>query len=145
MPDRIELRGGACGWLAQLQWVVATVAAILLLTLSTPWHWKLATWAALSFVYGFLLRHNTQRHPPSRLLMRLDGTLLLLNAGVELDGVVEGAWVSRWLCVIHWTATGDNRRQHSLVCASDNTPDDFRRLLVLLRLGTRPSRGALSW
>jgi len=145
MPDRIQLRSGACRWLAQLQLLVTVVAALLLLTLSTPGHWKLGTLAALFFVHGFVVRHNALRHPPSRLLMRLDGTLLHKSAGIEMDGVVAGAWVSRWLCVIHWSTAEDRRQQHSLVCASNNRPEDFRRMRVLLRLGSRPARDALSW
>ncbi len=132
-------------WLGRLQLLLTSAAAILLLTISTPWPWKLGTLAALFFVHGFLLRHNARRHAPSSLLMRVDGALLQESAGIGLDGLVDGAWVSRWLCVIHWTATGDSRRQHSLVCASNNRPEDFRRLLVLLRLGSRPSRDVLSW
>lgn len=145
MPDRVQLRSGVCLWLSQLQRLVAFVATLLLLTLSTPWHWKLGTLLALSVVFASVVRHNARHHPHGRLMMRMDGTLLQERGDVEMHGMVEGAWVSRWLCVIHWATAEDNRQRHSLVCASNNRPEDFRRMLVLLRLGPRPSRDALSW
>lgn len=145
MPERIQLRSGACARLGQVQNLVFLLGAILILTLSTPLHVKLGTLAALCIVHLLVMRHNIQRHPPARLLVRLDGTLLLKTGDGEVYGLVAGAWVSRWLCVIHWTAAEDRKQQHSLVCASGNRPDDYRRMMVVLRLGPRPSRDALSW
>lgn len=145
MPDRIELRSGACSRLGQVQNLVSLLGAVLLLTLSTPLHLKLATLATLYIVHLLVARDNIRRHPPGRLLMRLDGTLLQKTGDVEVHGLVAGAWVSRWLCVIHWTPAEDRKQQHSLVCASSNRPEDYRRMMVLLRLGPRPSRDALSW
>ena len=145
MPDRIELRSGACFWLARLQRLITFAAAILLLALTTPWPWKLGALAALSVAHALAVRHNRRHHSSSALQLQVDGTLRQKQPGIELDGIVESAWVSRWLCVIHWTATGERFQRHNLICASNNRPEDFRRLLVLLRLGPKSSAGALSW
>lgn len=145
MPDHVELRSGSGPWLDHLQLLITIAAAISLLLLATPWPWKFSALAALSGAYGLAVRHNKRRHSPCTLLLQMDGTLRQKQPGIELDGVIEGAWVSRWLCVIHWTATGDRSQRHSLVCVSNNRPEDFRRLLVLLRLGPKPSAGVLSW
>ena len=142
MPDRIELRSGAAPWLYQAQTLAFAAAAILLLTATTPWLWKTAALAVLLLVHFHALGHTRRLHPTRKLVLRLDHSLRLYEGNSETDGTTgEGAWISRWLCVLRWTA-GDGSRRISLVCASENHVDDYRRLLVFLRL--RVGTGARS-
>ena len=84
------------------------------------------------------------RHDPVSLVLHLDGRLELRDDGSEIHGVARPeAWTSRWFCVLRWTRNDIGRHCNSLVCASENHPDDYRRLLTWLRLGAfREGEGA---
>lgn len=144
MPDRIELEAGASPWLRHLQLLTCCLAAISLLAVSTPWQWKLSALLVLSFVHFYSSRHTARYHAPSDLLLRLDGSMRERQGALEFNGTLDGAWVSRWLCLIHWTAIEKGRQRHSLVCASNNRPENFRRLRVYLRLGVHHAPGVLT-
>ena len=57
----------------------------------------------------------------------------------------RGAWVSRWFCLFRLADPVTGRSHPCLVCASRNTPDSYRRLLVLLRMRGEPGTGMLAW
>jgi hypothetical protein len=144
VPERIELHTGAAPWLWQAQTLLFVAAAVLLLTASTPWLWKSMSLLALLAVHVLALRHTRRAHPRCTLLLHPDGTLRLRYGNDEIDGcIADGAWLSPWLSVLRWT-TGDGRRRSSLVCASENRRDEYRRLLVFLRLRGNPVRGIRS-
>jgi len=145
MPDRIELKAGASPWLRHLQFLISCMAAISLLAVSTPWLWKLGALVVLILVHVYSGRHTARYHAPSDLLLRLDGTVRQRKGALEFNGTADSAWVSRWFCLVHWKTVDEGRRRHSLLCASNNRSDDFRRLRVFLRLGIYHAPGSLSW
>ena len=67
-------------------------------------------------------------------------TLLALGAvPARLCG--EG-WISRWCCVMMLEELLSGRRFPCLIFRSRNSPDDYRRLLVSLRMGQANTRTA---
>lgn len=145
MPERIELMDGPARWLESGQLMVVLVAGFFILTAATPWYWKAAV-ATLLFPYAFVLHRSARRSKRNRLLLRLDGSLRLFCSGGEVEGLLDGgAWVSRWISVLHWTDLEDGSRRHSLVCAAANRADDYRRLMVWLRMGVGDQKAATSW
>lgn len=136
MPDRIELLEGPARWLESLRVLLSLVACFFILTASTPWLWKSGAIAALLLFSGSAFHRSARRNVRKMLLLRLDGSLRLDRGGKVVEGRLGGgAWVSRWVCVFHWTDLESGSRNHSLVCAVDNRPEDYRRLMVWLRLG----------
>jgi hypothetical protein len=136
MPRRIELCFGAAPWLRRAQ-RLAFLLAVLALGLSpAAWPWRLATLVTLAGAWWFEERRAIRNGDRGRMVLLLDGRVRLDRDGTEQYGLATGvSWVSRWFCVLR-LADDDGGRKHScVVCASENHPDDYRRLLACLRLG----------
>ena len=143
MPDRIVLISGPAPWLIRLQFVLVLLAAVAIAGTPTPPGWRAGALLALVIFTLLERRWSAGRQPGGTLCLRLDGTVLHRAAGLETTGMTVGAaWASSRFCVVHWTPLDSTHRRHSLVCASLNREDDYRRLLVFLRLGGAPGRGA---
>lgn len=146
MPDRIELMDGPARWLELAQVMIAFAAGFFILTASTPLSWKSGAVVALLVFYVLAIHLPAKRNTRNRLLLRLDGSLRLFFDGCEVDGQLSGgAWVSRWICVLHWTDLESGSRKHSVVCAAENRRSDYRRLMVWMRLGIGDRKEVASW
>ena len=143
MPDRIVLISGAAPWLSRLQFVLVVLAVVAIAITPTPPVWQAGALLALATFTRLERRWSAGRQNGGTLCIRLDGTVLYRPAGRETKGILAGAaWASSRFCVVHWTPFDSTRRRHSLVCASLNREDDYRRLLVFLRLGGLHDPGA---
>ena len=146
MPDRIELLEGSARWLNLVQLLIFLATGFFILTASTPWLWKLGATVALLIFYALAIHRSAQRTARNSLLLRLDGSIRLSSNTYEVDGqLVGGAWVSRWICVLHWAELESGSWKHSIVCATENRACDYRRLMVWLRLGIGDKREVASW
>ena len=141
MPRRIELRFGVAPWLRSAQ-RLAFLLAILALGLSpAAWPWRIAALVALAIAWCFEERRATRRDQAGQLVLFADGRLRLDRDGAEQYGLaMAAAWVSRWFCVLRWADNEEGRTRTCLICASENHPDDYRRLLTCLRLGAFENR-----
>ena len=131
----LELRCGATRQLLHLQQAAAIIASVNLLLVPAPPSWMIGSIAALQLVNlgGFVYMRRMQA--PGTLLLRDDDTVLLKQGRSEHRGnLLPSAWVSRWLCVLRWKPL-EGRSRPCLVCRGANRFDDYRRLLVRLRLG----------
>ena len=145
MPERIELLTGAARWLSALQGLVALAAACVLLTAPAPWAWRLGALVALSLFTLIAAGLPPGWQARGKLVLNLDGRVRVTDADGETEGLVNGgAWVSPWFCVLHWMALEGGARRHSLLCASLNRADDYRRFLCWARLGAFSGRESLS-
>ena len=143
MPDHIELVCGKAAWLAHLETVGAIVSAVLLLFSPAPLPFRLSAIAALSVFMLAERRFSAPRQAFGTLHLRLDGTVRHRGADTTTEGMLTGSgWFSRHLCVVGWRPLDGGWRRHSLVCASSNRTNDYRRLLVWMRLGALDSAGA---
>lgn len=131
----LELRCGATRQLLYLQQAAALIATVNLLFVPAPAPWVIGSISALLFVNLGGLVYMRRMQSPGMLLLRDDDTVLLKQGRSEYRGnLLPSAWVSRWLCVLRWKPLEGPSRP-CLVCCGANRFDDYRRLMVRLRLG----------
>ena len=137
MPLRIEVKSGAAPWLLASRRLAFLLAGLGLVFSPIAWPWTLGTLLVLLVSWAWAERPGAEcRHGPVPLVIHLDGRLLFRDNGRETHGVARPeAWISRWFCVLRWRQDVGGHKCNSLVCASENDPEDYRRLLTWLRLG----------
>ena len=133
---RLELICGATRPLVYVQQLLVTIAAANLLFLCTTLSWTAFSLLALFTVNIGGLWYMARRQSAGTLLVREDGTVRIRQGADEHSGtLIPSAWVSRWLCVLQWKPMDAHTARACLVCSWANPLDDYRRLLVRLRLG----------
>lgn len=131
---RLELVCGAPPWLPGLQWLLLMFAVLCLLFSPSTWPWIAFSVSVLLAIHLTGLAYLRRVQPPGILQLHADGGLRLQSGAQKLDGeLLRSAWVSRYLCVVRWKPLSAPSRP-CLVCASENHQDNYRRLLVHLRL-----------
>lgn len=137
-PGRIlAVQTGECACLKAVRIILFALALLQLLLISTYPLLKLIT------ISGLLLAFAITSRKLNRLsgiwLLRLHGSGLVTMVhceGDEIPALLEGnPWISNRVCVLPVGCFDRWPRQHLLVCRSNNHPDDYRRLLCLLRFG----------
>jgi hypothetical protein len=135
MADGIELRPGLAGWMRWSHLAISLLgAAAILVSATSPWM-KAALLAGLTAVHLASASH-AQRTAAKVRVFRLfeDGTASLLTPDGRVPALLmDGAWTCRWFSVLRMRPLDGARLVRCTVARSDNTPGDYRRLLVLLR------------
>ena len=127
-----------------MQRLLVLAAACVLLTAPTPWAWRLAALAGLTLFILAAIRKSPGWQARDKLVLNHDGRVRFTDAHGETDGHLnDGTWVSPWFCVLHWNTLEGGAARHSLVCASLNGADDYRRLMCWARLGAFSGRESL--
>lgn len=146
MPDRIELVTGSGAWLERAHRAFLAMAALSLALTHTPLAWKLAALAALLVIS--LVERQAWRQ------MRSRTRRILKRVGEDIVSPTEQAywqlrqgrvWISRWFCVFRLEDRDTGKGILCLVCASENHPDDYRRLLVWLRMAPLGDQRMMAW
>mgnify|MGYP001817075049 CR=1 FL=1 len=136
-PDSLILQTGESTWLRAAHHLVAALALLSLLLANTTA--VLKSTAIIIFLLVFAATRRRSRESARRGQLRLsrDGGMQFWNgAAAETRAEREGnAWVSRWVSVVPGRETRSGRIHYWVVCASDNEPDAYRRMLVWMRLG----------
>jgi hypothetical protein len=123
----LELIGGEDGLLTGVTWLMAATAAGL--TGFGGWAAEVKLLLALAVIA--VLRHRPQRAlQENRLRLRPDGASE--RAGIQ-GRVLPAAWVSDRYTVVRLVE--GRRIRPFLICASRQTPGEYRKLLACLRLG----------
>lgn len=109
--------------------------------------WMAAAVAALALVHLAYARRMSGPGSHGRLRLFADGTVVFGDSGKAVSARQRrGGWMSRWVCAIPLERLTDGRRRTVIVCRSLNPPDDYRRLLVRLRLQDPPAPfSGLGW
>jgi hypothetical protein len=70
-----------------------------------------------------------------------DSTAVLTTATEKrlFTTLADRHWVSGWFCSVAVNPARGGRKRFLIICASDNDPDEYRRLLRFLRMRTLPS------
>ena len=132
--QRLELVCGAPHWFPGLQWMLVLFAALCLLFAPSPWPWIAISISLLLAVHLAGLAYLRRAQAPGTIHLHLDGSFRLQSDAPALAGhQLPSAWITRYLCVVRWKPLSARSRP-CLVCASENHPDNYRRLLVYLRL-----------
>jgi hypothetical protein len=133
----VELRVGESGSLRSARIVLCLLALLQLLAADTPTTWKLISITALLLCF-VLISWKIRKLAHFRLLrLQDDGMVTLVRQdGKEIPGVLEGGpWVSAWVSVLPVASFDRWPRHQLLVCRSKNRPDDYRHMMMFLRLG----------
>jgi len=134
-PDVIELYAGRSGRL-RLAGLGASALAAVGICLAGATAESTAAWlCVLTAVHWGLARTGDREQNCGRLMLRADGSASLLS-GRRLLRLQRGAthWFSRFFCVLTLREALSGRRVRLLICPTLNSPDDYRRLQVFLRV-----------
>jgi len=138
--DCLDVRFGISRRLQLAFLLLASLGLLAILITAASWTWKLGS--ILLLIPASISVHawsvNQSRAGVIHLL--LDGTALLRTVSGQEINAVQGphSWVSRWICVLTLSAVDNNTKHCCVICASENYPDKYRRLLKLLRMRTAP-------
>lgn len=133
--DAIELRAGSSpGYRAGYQ-AVSGFALFAILSSPADPMWVMPALCALGAARLASDRMMGRSNAHRRLVLRADGNATLYSAnGIVLARRSVGSWVSRWCSVVTLEELLSGRRLRCLICRSRNSRDDYRRLLVNLRM-----------
>lgn len=140
----LDLQAGGARWLRRSHAGVSLLGLAGILGSGARPAWTAAAVIALVLVHCGTARRMRGAGSSGRLRLFADGSAVLLAGGGAVAALQRGGgWLSRWLCVVPLRRLSDGRRIDAIVCRSRNAPDDYRRLLVRLRMreAHAPARG----
>lgn len=116
----------------------ASLGAVAILATPASSGWKIGALSTLVFVT--LVAHAVSRRKShcGWIDLHQDGTAHIRpGEGKKFQLLLkENAWAIRWLCVLALIEPDSGRHYHYVVCASENAPDEYRRLLKFLNMRT---------
>jgi hypothetical protein len=135
LSDTIQLHAGSSPGLRACQQAVSALAVTALLWSRTEPMWIMIALCAFGVAHGAMRRISRRSPEIVRLVLRADGNAIVHSAnGAVPARLCAGGWVSRWCSLVSLEELLSGRRVQCLVCRSRNGPDDYRRLLVYLRM-----------
>ena len=144
----LQLRFGDSRRLAAAHSLVTLLALCAILSAPAQASWKLI-FTALLLVMHFSSRINANRPGQNGdLHLFHDGAAYIKSAdGREAQAVADKhGWASRWASVLPLIEEDSGRRRYCVICASKNTRDEYRRLLVWMRMsGQGSDAGRVVW
>jgi len=135
--DFLEVRFGAGRRLKVAQVLLALLG--LLAIIITPANWVLKLGGIFLLIPVSYLVHAWSVHQSRSGVIQLfpDGRVFLRTVSGQEKNAALGpdGWVSRWLCILTLYEVDYGTKHNYVICASENHPDEYRRLLKLLRMG----------
>ena len=139
--DFLEVRFGHSYWLMLAQTLVASLGLLAILVTPANWKWKISGIIVLVLAAWFV--HTKSDHSSRSGAIRLfaDGRALLsMDSRPEINAVQgRHGWVSRWFSILTLLEASNGKKYFCVICASENHPDEYRRLLKFLRMHTPPT------
>jgi hypothetical protein len=135
-PETLELKFGTSRWLNAAHLGISALGAVAILVAPTNWGWKLLTLFGLVFATLIGLFQSRADSRSGTVILHLDGTsrVITRDGKAVRARLNENAWVSRWLCVLKLFEPRRSKHYHCVICASENSPDEYRRLLKFLNM-----------
>ncbi len=139
--DFLEIRFGTSRWLKAAQILLALLGILAILASPANWIWKLGSILLLILVSVSVHTWSAHRGRSGAIHLYPDGTAFLHTASGQEINAIQGphGWISRWLCVVTLFDDDSRAKHHCVICASENHPDEYRRLLKFLRMRTAPA------
>jgi hypothetical protein len=135
--DSIELRTGCRNLMVLAQCLMALLSLAAILVAPMGWAGKALMLSLLACGWGRGLWAASHSDAEGRLRVFGDGLALWQAGDTEIQAELQGwGWISRWLSVVALHEVVSGRVRYCLVCARRNHDDDYRRLLVRMRLLT---------
>jgi len=117
---------------------VAALGAVAILLTPAASGWKIC--ALLALVCSAFTAHvlSVRKSQSGLISLAPDGAAQVESyEGKQSEArLKENNWMSRWFCVLAMFEPDSNRRYYCVICASENTPDEYRRLLKFLNMRT---------
>jgi len=131
-----DLHFGHSRWLRVAWRMVACLGLLAIFTASTHWAWKTGCAGLLVLIHLVADYRAGGARYSGTLRLFLDSTAVLRSRdGQETFAFQAGhAWVSRWISVVPLREPDNGARRYCLICASENRPDTYRRLMQWLRM-----------
>lgn len=145
--DAIELHAGSSPGLRACHQVVCLLAMVAILWSRAEPMWIVMMLLALGAAYRATGRITRSITDHGRLVLHADGNAVVYSVnGTVPTRTCAGGWVTRWFSVVSLKELLSGRAVRVLICRSSNSPDDYRRLLVILRMHTaHASDRAITW
>jgi hypothetical protein len=147
--DSLTLRFGLSSGLRVIQFVAASLGAVAIMAAPAALGWKFGAWSALVFVTLWAQAASTRKSHSGSLELLQDGTMHMRfhDGKKSLALLKENAWAIRWFSVLTLFEQDSGRHYHCVVCASENAPNQYRRLLQYLnmRIPTANLQKAMRW
>ena len=140
--DGIDVYTGASHWMRLVHILIFFMTLIALIASNAALPAKILAIGALLIVSGMITRRLARLHAPGRLRLFSDGVGWMSDSQADKQAdkqitLLDHAWASRWFCMVPCWQLDSGKRRDVMVCASDNDPDDYRRLLTALRSRSR--------
>ena len=136
--DGVELRQVPARWMRLSHLAASLLAATAVLISPAGLAAKLLMLGALPVVHFTTARRarRAAEYAPRIRLFEDGGASILTRSGAIPASLRGGAWSSRWFSVIRLTRLDGQGRLDCIICRSANSDDAYRRLRVMLRLGS---------
>jgi hypothetical protein len=140
--ELLELHCGESAGFRLARVAVIGFGLMVILVAQTEWAWKMLLAATLVGSQIVLGKRAARQSVEGLIRLRRDGTAVLFGDDGSVCHAVQltGRWITRWMSLLPLRETGSRRRRYCLVCASCNSPDSYRRLLVWSRLNPASRR-----
>jgi len=139
--DFLDIHFGPSRWLNVVQILLALLGILAILASPANWMWKLGSILLLILVSVSVHAWSVRQGRSGAIRLYPDGAAFIRTASGQEINAIQGphGWVSRWLCVVTLFAADSRAKHHCVICASENHPDEYRRLLKFLRMRTAPA------
>jgi hypothetical protein len=147
LSEAIELHAGGSPGLNACQQAVSVLALVALIWSRAELMWIMMSLLALGAAHRASDRVTRRKADHFRLVLHENGNATMHSVhGTAPARLCAGGWVTRWCSVVSLEELLSGRRLHCLICRSRNSSDDYRRLLVILRMDAAhtPHRG-VTW
>jgi hypothetical protein len=134
--DSLELKFGNSPWLRAVHSLVSASGVLAVLISPANAVWKASAIGLLLLVALAIHFRSSNMNGRGTICLQQDGTAQLLTPdGHKASAVLHAnGWATRWLCVLRLYESAKHRHHYCVICASENPPDPYRRLLVNLRM-----------
>lgn len=146
--DVLVLRYGSGGWLRLLTGTLAVAGAGAIFLSPANLSWKFCILAVLLVTSVTVYAADRKQGNSGCLALSADGSVESCCAGGYSSQWIlhQNAWNSRWLCVLSLADPAGGRPTRCIVCASENRPDEYRRLRKYLNMRhPSPAGASIVW
>ena len=135
-PEPLVLCFGLSSWLRIAHILVAFLGCLSILLTPANGVWKLCILLLLFICTAIVHAYSMHGSRSGLLYLYQDGSANLFTAdGRKTRAVLKSnGWATRWICVLALYQENNNRHHYCVVPSGDNPPDQYRRLLITLRM-----------
>ena len=134
--DYIEIRFGHAPWMMWAHVVITLLGILAVLISPASWQWKVCLVLTGGCASLLLARKMSAMHNTGIVRILPDSTAFYATAIEKRIFTIlcHQQWVCRWFCSLAVSLAHDGKRKDLIICASKNSPDEYRRLLKFLRM-----------